>query len=234
MSRSGLLMALVAPLFFASLGIAQVTPPAGGQPAAKPLTTNTQQASYAIGLDFGQRLTRDGAKLDLEAITRGLRDGLLGNKPEIAEEQIEVVMKKFITDLRAAQAESSKKTVDTFLAANLQKPGVKATKSGLQIKSLKAGTGATPKATSTVKVHYHGMLTDGKVFDSSVDRGVPAEFPVNRVIPGWTEALQMMKVGDKVQLVIPPDLAYGEEGSPPVIPPSAVLIFEVELLDIVK
>jgi FKBP-type peptidyl-prolyl cis-trans isomerase len=240
MSRVVMLVGLLAPFFCASLGIAQVNPPAGGQPAVKPLTTVTQQASYAIGLDFGQRLTRDGAKLDLEAITRGLRDGLTNAKPELSDEQIDAAMEKFVTELRAKQMEAAKgigeknkKDGDEFLAANAQKPGVKATKSGLQYKTLKAGTGATPKATDVVRVHYHGMLIDGTVFDSSVERKVPAEFPVNGVIAGWTEALQMMKVGDKVQLYIPPALAYGAEGSGP-IPPNSVLVFDVELLDIVK
>lgn len=240
MSRVTLLAGLLAPFFFASLGTAQVTTPPGGQPAVKPLTTVTQQASYAIGLDFGQRLTRDGAKLDLDAIVRGLRDGLTSAKPELSDEQIDAAMEKFVTELRAKQAEvakgvgdKNKKEGDAFLAANAQKPGVKTTKSGLQIKTLRAGSGASPKATDTVKVHYHGMLTDGTVFDSSVERKVPAEFPVNGVIAGWTEALQLMKVGEKVQLYIPPGLAYGAEGSGP-IPPNSVLVFDVELLDISK
>ncbi|QDU31224.1 FKBP-type 22 kDa peptidyl-prolyl cis-trans isomerase [Anatilimnocola aggregata] len=241
MSRFGLLMAALAPLYFASLGIAQVPTPPGGQPAVRaPLTTVSQQASYAIGLDFGQRLSRDGAAVDLEPILRGLRDGLTGTKPELTDEQIQGAMDKFLAALRAKREEEAKgagnknkKDGEAYLAANLQKPGVQQTKSGLQVKSLKAGTGASPKATDTVKVHYHGMLIDGTVFDSSVERKVPAEFPVNRVIPGWTEALQLMKVGDKVQLTIPAALAYGEEGSGP-IPPNSVLVFDVELLDIVK
>lgn len=121
---------------------------------------------------------------------------------------------------------------DAFLAENAKKEGVKTTSSGLQYKILKAGTGPSPKATDTVKVHYHGTLINGTVFDSSVQRGEPISFPVQRVIPGWVEALQLMKVGDKWQLVIPPDLAYGAEGSSPEIAPNSTLIFEVELLGI--
>ena len=109
---------------------------------------------------------------------------------------------------------------------------MKTTASGLQIETLKEGTGATPKATDTVKVHYTGKLLDGTVFDSSVERGQPAEFPLSGVIPGWTEGLHLMKVGEKARLVIPPQLAYGSAGAPPQIPPNATLVFEVELLDI--
>ena len=123
---------------------------------------------------------------------------------------------------------------EAFLAANKKKDGVKATESGLQYEVIKEGKGAKPKATDTVKVHYHGTLIDGTVFDSSVEREEPAQFPVNRVIKGWTEALQLMQVGDKYRLVIPSDLAYGESGAGGDIGPNAVLVFEVELLDIVK
>ncbi len=118
----------------------------------------------------------------------------------------------------------------TFLAANAKKDGVKTTASGLQYKVIKSGTGKSPKATDTVKVHYHGTLIDGTVFDSSVERGEPVSFPVNGVIPGWTEALQLMKEGDKWQLFIPSKLAYGERGAGAKIGPNATLIFEVELL----
>jgi len=122
----------------------------------------------------------------------------------------------------------------TFLAENAKKEGVKTTASGLQYKIIKSGTGESPKPTDTVKVHYHGTLIDGTVFDSSVQRGQPVTFPVERVIPGWVEALQLMKVGDKWQLFIPAKLAYGDRSPGPAIPPNSVLIFEVELLGIVK
>ena len=133
-----------------------------------------------------------------------------------------------------ADASSSSDPGEAFLAANAKKDGVTTTTSGLQYKVLKSGTGASPKATDQVKVDYTGTTIDGKVFDSSVQRGQPAVFPVNAVIPGWVEALQMMKVGDKWQLVIPAKLAYGEQSPSPAIPPNSVLIFEVELLDIEK
>ncbi len=123
---------------------------------------------------------------------------------------------------------------EEFLAENAKKDGVKTTASGLQYKVIKSGTGPTPKASDTVKVHYHGTLIDGTVFDSSVQRGEPITFPVTGVIPGWVEALQMMKVGDKWQLFIPAKLAYGEHSPTPAIPPNSVLIFEVELLGIEK
>ena len=123
---------------------------------------------------------------------------------------------------------------DAFLAENAKKEGVKTTASGLQYKVIKSGTGESPKLTDTVKVHYHGTLIDGTVFDSSVQRGQPVSFPVGGVIPGWVEALQLMKVGDKWQLFIPAKLAYGDQSPSPAIPPNSVLIFEVELLGIEK
>ena len=224
----------------ASLSFAQLTPPGGAQPPLKPLTTLNQQASYAIGLDFGQRLARDKAPIDLEAIARGLRDGLTGAKSELSDDQIQAAMEKFISALQAKQAEQAKGIAEqnkkegaAFLAANAKKPGVKQTASGLQYKVLKAGTGASPKKTDAVRVHYHGTFIDGSVFDSSVERKTPAEFGVGDVISGWTEALQLMRVGDKWQLYIPSDLAYGDQGRGS-IPPASMLIFEVELLDVVK
>jgi FKBP-type peptidyl-prolyl cis-trans isomerase FklB len=228
------------PLLCGSLALAQGTPPAGAAAPLKPLTTLNQQASYAIGLDFGQRLARDGAPIDLDAINRGFRDGLTGGKPELSDEQIQAAMEKFISALQAKRDEQAKGLADknkkegaAFLAANAKKPGVKQTASGLQYKVLKSGTGATPKKTDAVRVHYHGTFLDGSVFDSSVERKTPAEFGVGDVIAGWTEALQLMKVGDKWQLFIPSDLAYGDQGRAS-IPPATLLVFEVELLDIVK
>lgn len=228
-----LVMALAAPV------LAQVQPPAGGAPL-RPLTTVNQQASYAIGLDFGQRLARDGAPIELDAIMRGIRDGLTGAKAELTDEQITAAMDKYLAALEAKKAEQDKLLGEknkaegaAFLAANAKKQGVKTTASGLQYKVLKVGAGAPPKATDVVKVHYHGTFMDGSVFDSSIERKEPAQFGVNQVIAGWTEALQMMRPGDKLQLVIPSNLAYGERGNRG-IPPNAVLVFEVELLEIVK
>jgi FKBP-type peptidyl-prolyl cis-trans isomerase FklB len=232
--------AVLLPLALGSWSFAQVTPPGGAQPPLRPLTTLNQQASYAIGLDFGQRLARDKAPIDLDAIKRGLQDGLTGAKAELTDEQIQAAMEKFISALQAKQAEQAKGLAEqnkkegaAFLAANLKKPGVKQTASGLQYKVLKSGAGASPKKTDAVRVHYHGTFMDGSVFDSSIERKAPAEFGVGDVIAGWTEALQLMRVGDKWQLYIPSDLAYGDQGRAS-IPPATLLIFEVELLDIVK
>jgi FKBP-type peptidyl-prolyl cis-trans isomerase FklB len=227
-------VALAAPVF------AQVQPPPAAGAPLRPLTTVNQQASYAIGLDFGQRLARDGAPIELDAIMRGIRDGLTGAKPELTDEQITAAMDKYLAALEAKKAEQDKLLGEknkaegaAFLAANAKKQGVKTTASGLQYKVLKVGAGAPPKATDVVKVHYHGTFMDGSVFDSSIERKEPAQFGVNQVITGWTEALQMMRPGDKLQLVIPSNLAYGERGNRG-IPPNAVLVFEVELLEIVK
>jgi FKBP-type peptidyl-prolyl cis-trans isomerase FklB len=171
--------------------------------------------------------------------TAGIADGFAG-KPALTEEEQKAVIMDLQKSAMAkaeekqkAAAEKISRPVKPFLAANVKKDGVKTTASGLQYKVIKSGTGPSPKPTDTVKVHYTGTLIDGTVFDSSVQRGEPATFPVNGVIPGWTEALQLMKVGDKWQLVIPAKLAYGEEGPGP-IGPNSTLIFEVELLGIEK
>jgi FKBP-type peptidyl-prolyl cis-trans isomerase FklB len=206
----------------------------------KPDLTNTKQkTSYAIGVDIATSLKRQGVDLDAKALNAGIADGLAG-KPALTEEQQKAVLMDLQKSLQAkaeadqqAAAEKNLKAGEAFLAANARKDGVKTTASGLQYKVIKSGTGATPKLTDTVKVHYHGTLIDGTVFDSSVQRGEPITFSVQGVIPGWTEALQLMKVGDKWQLFIPAKLAYGERGPGP-IGPNSVLIFEVELLGIEK
>ncbi|ADB16645.1 peptidylprolyl isomerase FKBP-type [Pirellula staleyi DSM 6068] len=228
---------LVALLAVSQVALAQQAAPV----PSNQMKTVKEQASYAIGLNIGSDLKSEAAELDVEALVRGLKDSLAGAKPALSEEQIQAAMKVFVGELQAKAAEKAKGAADknakegaAFLAANKTKQGVKTTASGLQYQVLKAGTGASPKATSTVKTHYHGTLIDGTVFDSSVDRGEPAQFPVNRVIPGWTEALQMMKVGDKWRLFLPSELAYGERGAGDDIGPNSVLVFEVELIDIVQ
>jgi FKBP-type peptidyl-prolyl cis-trans isomerase FklB len=203
------------------------------------LTNPKQKTSYAVGVDIATALKRQDLDLDVKALTFGISDGLAG-KPALTEEQQKAALMDLEKSLRAKAEEKQKaageknlKAGEDFLAANAKKDGVKTTASGLQYKVIKTGTGATPKPTDTVKVHYQGTLIDGTVFDSSMQRGEPATFPVRGVISGWTEALQLMKVGDKWQLFIPTKLAYGEDGSGPIGPNSA-LIFEIELLGIEK
>lgn len=196
-------------------------------------------ASYGIGMRTGQSIKKDGVGIDLDAFVQGIKDGAGTAKPKYTEEQILAAIEIFKKDVQAkktegqqAIGEKNQKEGKAFLAKNKAKEGVKTRPSGLQYEVLTAGKGASPKATDTVKVHYEGTLIDGTVFDSSLERNEPAVFPVNRVIPGWTEAMQLMKVGDKWRLVVPSDLAYGPRGAGDDIGPNAVLIFEVELLGI--
>jgi FKBP-type peptidyl-prolyl cis-trans isomerase FklB len=205
-------------------------------PKTTPPTSQKDQASYTIGLRMAESLKAQGLADEVNPlmVARGIIDMLTGAKTALNEAQQMAALQqleKTMQSQQQAKGEQYKKEGEAFLAANAKKPGVKVLPSGLQYKVIKPGTGASPKATDSVSVHYHGTFTDGKVFDSSVDRGEPAEFPVNRVIPGWTEALQLMKTGGKWQLVIPSDLAYGPQGNRG-IPPHAVLLFEVELLGI--
>jgi FKBP-type peptidyl-prolyl cis-trans isomerase len=204
------------------------------------LTAEKSRASYAIGADIANSMKRQSLDLDTKALAAGLVDGMTG-KLQLKDTDLEKAMNDFKTALmakrQAAQAtaatENTKKGTD-YLAANAKKDGVKTTTSGLQYKVMKAGPdgGKSPKATDTVKVHYHGTLIDGTVFDSSVQRGEPISFPLNGVIPGWTEGVQLMKVGDKFQFTIPSALAYGEQGAGGTIGPNSTLIFEVELLGV--
>ena len=204
------------------------------------LTNPKQRTSYAIGLDIAKNLKAGGIDLDAKALAAGIADAL-ADKPALKPEEVREVLTKFQQELMAkgetknkADSEKNLKAGDAFLAENGKKAGVKTTASGLQYKVLKSGDGASPKKTDSVKVHYHGTLIDGKVFDSSVQRGEPVTFQVDGVIPGWVEALQLMKVGDKWQLFIPAKLAYGERAPDPLIGPNATLVFEVELLGIEK
>src|SRR5262249_18154795 len=171
---------------------------------------------------------------ELEMVKSGLTDGVLkktqkGNMQEFLPKVQQLQQTRF-----AAASEAEKKTGAEFLAKAAAEKGAGKTDSGLGFSTIKAGTGPSPKATDTVKVHYHGTLTDGTVFDSSVQRGQPATFPLNQVIPCWTEGVQKMKVGEKARLVCPSTIAYGDRGAPPKIKPGATLVFEVELLEIVK
>jgi len=204
------------------------------------LTNPKQRTSYAIGLDIAANLKAREIDLDAKALAAGIADAL-ADKPALKPDEVREVLMKLQQEMMAkgdvknkADAEKNLKAGDAFLAENGKKEGVTTTTSGLQYKVLKSGSGASPKKTDSVKVHYHGTLIDGKVFDSSVQRGEPVTFQVDGVIPGWVEALQLMKVGDKWQLFIPSKLAYAERSPDPTIGPNATLVFEVELLGIEK
>ncbi|MEG9500224.1 FKBP-type peptidyl-prolyl cis-trans isomerase [Mannheimia indoligenes] len=193
------------------------------------------KGGYGIGLQIGQQLLGSGMDVNAEAVARGIYDVLSNNQPAIDLNEVTAALQELGQRAEAAQAEAFK-AIDAenkaFLEENKKAKGVIVTESGLQYEILTEGTGEKPTASSTVRVHYTGSLIDGTVFDSSVKRGQPAEFPVNGVIRGWTEALQLMPVGSKWRLTIPQELAYGERGAGASIPPFATLIFEVELLDI--
>ena len=200
----------------------------GGDALREAPPTDAKHYSYAIGLDIVTSFRTDKLELDAESLLAGLKDGVAGAEPKFSKELCAVALQR----MSAERAASVQKRDRDFLAANAKVEGVQTLPSGLQIKVLKQGAGATPTLEDTVQAHYTGKLVDGSVFDSSAG-GDPATFPVGRVIPGWTEALQKMKVGDKWELVIPSELGYGESGDPSgTIPPNATLIFEVELMGI--
>lgn len=194
------------------------------------------QASYGIGLQIGQQLQESGLEgLVPDAVFSGLTDALAGNAPAIPVDVLHRALREIYERAEAARMEQQAAMAEDgqrFLAENAQRDGVNTTESGLQFSVITQGTGAIPARTDQVRVHYTGRLIDGTVFDSSVQRGQPAEFPVNGVIQGWIEALTLMPVGSKWELYIPSQLAYGERGAGASIPPHSALIFEVELLDI--
>ena len=193
------------------------------------------KGGYGIGLQIGQQLAGSGMEVEAEAVARGIFDVLSNNPPAIDINEVTKALQELGQRAEAAQAEAFKALEaenQAFLEENKKAAGVVVTDSGLQYEILTEGNGAKPTAESTVRVHYTGSLIDGTVFDSSVKRGTPAEFPVGGVIKGWTEALQLMPVGSKWRLTIPHNLAYGERGAGASIPPFATLVFEVELLDI--
>lgn len=200
------------------------------------LDSTKAKASYAIGLQIGQQLKDSGLKdLDLNALKQGLEDVLTERQPALALDVLHDALRQIHEQAMEAKKKEADKVAQAsidFLKQNLTKGGVKSTESGLQYTILKQGNGNIPSATDRVRVHYTGQLIDGTVFDSSVERGQPAEFPVSGVIRGWVEALQLMPVGSKWRLYIPQELAYGSQGAGASIPPYSALIFDVELLDI--
>ncbi|EHA1126515.1 FKBP-type peptidyl-prolyl cis-trans isomerase [Vibrio navarrensis] len=199
--------------------------------------TVEQKASYGIGLQMGQQLAGSGLDgLNVDAIAAGIATALTGDMPAIEVDEINQALQELYTRAEAARAEAAKAAAadgEAFLKDNALRSEVTVLDSGLQYEIITEGTGEIPTSDKTVRVHYHGELVDGTVFDSSVSRGQPAQFPVTGVIKGWVEALQLMPVGSKWKLYIPHDLAYGERGAGASIPPFAALVFEVELLAIV-
>jgi FKBP-type peptidyl-prolyl cis-trans isomerase len=204
------------------------------------LTTKNDSVSYALGVLIGEsnkQQMKDAPgvdQLNKEILISAFTKAFTGDSLQIKAEKANATIQKFFAEIQKVEGDKNIKAGADFLAANKNKAGVVTLPDGLQYEIIKAGTGPKPKAEDEVKCHYHGTTIDGKVFDSSVERGTPANFPVNRVIPGWTEALQLMPVGSKWKLYIPSALAYGERGAGKEIKPNSTLIFEVELLEIVK
>ena len=193
-----------------------------------------EKVSYALGLSLGNNLLGSGVNaLDYAELAQGIQDVMEQKKPKMSYEEAQTVINDFFQSLQAKGGDKAQSEGKAFLEENSKQPGIVTLPSGLQYEIMSAGTGATPKASDSVKVHYHGTLIDGKVFDSSVNRGEPATFGVTQVISGWVEALQLMPVGSKWKLFIPSELAYGAQGAGQAIAPHTALIFEVELLDIV-
>lgn len=194
------------------------------------------RASYGVGLQIGQQLRESGlAELNTDAVLAGVRDALAGNPPAVPVDQIHQALREMQEKSSQQLQQQSQQVIEqgkAYLEQHRQQEGVHTTESGLQYRVLQQGNGPTPSRQDTVTVHYVGRFIDGKEFDSSIKHGRPAQFPVSGVIPGWTEALTMMPVGSKWELVVPYQLAYGERGAGSAIPPFSTLVFEVELLSI--
>ncbi|MEM7480996.1 MAG: FKBP-type peptidyl-prolyl cis-trans isomerase [Acidobacteriota bacterium] len=198
------------------------------------------KASYAIGINMGRGMAQQGVDLNIDYLVKGITDGMVEDgEVMLTDEEMQTTMQEFQAAMMAKQQEKAKEEAAkneaagaAYLEENKTREGVTVTESGLQYEVVEEGDGSIPTAEDRVRVHYTGTLIDGTKFDSSVDRGQPAVFPVGGVIPGWTEALQLMKVGSKYKLAIPANLAYGERGSPPVIGPGSTLLFDVELIAI--
>jgi len=220
---------VIALLFVIGAGIS-MSSAAAPEPA-----TDDQKTLYALGIAISQSLgVFSLSEPELEFVKTGMTDGVLNRKSRVDVQAFMPKVQKLQQARVAVLAEKEKKSGEAFLGKAAAEKGAVKTASGIVIQVLKEGRGASPKEADSVTVHYHGTLTDGTVFDSSVQRGEPATFPLGRVIPCWTEGVQQIKVGGKSRLVCPSNLAYGDRGQPPAIKPGATLVFEVELLDIVK
>jgi FKBP-type peptidyl-prolyl cis-trans isomerase FklB len=235
--KSSLALLAVVALLTTSTVIAQDTQ----AKAAPTFANNTDKVSYAIGVDIAGNFKKQGIDINPEQFAKGLADAWAGSKVLLTDEEVKATLTAFQNELKTkmqekAKAAGEKNKADgaTFLAANKVKAGVMTTASGLQYKVVKEGAGAKPTPEDTVSVNYKGTLIDGTEFDSSYKRNQPATFTVKGVIPGWTEALQLMTVGSTYQLFIPAELAYGERGAGNTIGPNSTLIFDVELLSIEK
>jgi FKBP-type peptidyl-prolyl cis-trans isomerase FklB len=223
-----------------------IAPPVARTDDAPKFDTPESRLGYALGLRIGGRIAADfkaqNAPLDAAALARGLADAVLGIQPRLDEKQIAAALEGFEARMRDQEREFAKRMAEVakvnkakaaeFLKANATKKGIVTLPSGLQYEILQAGTGPSPKPDDTVATHYRGTHLDGKEFDATDPKGDPATFPIPGVVPGWQEALPLMKVGAKWRLYVPPELGYGEEGSPPVIEPNEVLVFEIELVKI--
>lgn len=222
-------------LVFAALGLAMGWSATGATAATPALSTEEQKMLYALGVAVSRNISGFAlSPAELEFVNSGMADGALGRPHQVDMQVYGPKLQAFLQARTAAGAEREKKAGAAFLDKAAAESGARKTAGGAIVRHLKEGTGPSPTANSTVRVHYHGTLTDGTVFDSSVKRGEPTTFPLGNVIRCWTEGLQLMKVGGKSRLVCPSDIAYGDRGSPPMIRPGATLVFEVDLLEIIK
>lgn len=246
MKPKGYAVAAVAAFALVAVGCENNTSDTAAQNGSAELESLEERVSYVFGFNIGQQFKAQQIELDAEVVARAISDVYNDAEPQLSDEEMQAAMETFQQQyeekMASAQAEQQAKQEaagaenqqagEEFLAANAEKEGVETLPSGLQLKQIEAGEGKTPDAADTVTVHYRGRLLDGTVFDSSYERGEPVSFPLQNVIPGWTEGLQHMQEGSKYELYIPPNLGYGPGGSGPTIGPNETLIFEVELLEV--
>lgn len=241
LSALSLAVVLTSALFTGEKSMSQEPTAGRNAPAAAPSApASKENISYFLGFDFGSNLAASSIgeqDVDTKELLSGFIDALSKKKQRLSDAEMQSAfntLKELVQAKVLAEAKANLDRAAKYMAENKTKDGVQSTKSGLQYQVVKTGTGAQPTAADTVSVHYEGKKIDGEVFDSSIQRGQPAQFRVSQVVPGFSEALQRMKVGDKWIVTIPPDLGYGENGAPGSIAPNEVLIFQLELLDVVK